>query len=198
MVKLIMDSATAFLYIAMFENEKPIWTYLEKGNNNHSEKLTVLLRRMFEETAKTLEDIDVIHVGKGPGSYTGVRVALMVAKMFSWVKNIPLYTFSSLDLLLTGHSNHEGTYIVRLDAKRGNSFAKIARIENNILTTLMEECFIENEELDKIASTEYPNAVSLPEATKDDFHGERLADMLMLSLVEDVFMLVPSYLRSGL
>jgi len=198
MIKLIMDSATAYLYIALLENDRLTWTYLEKGNNNHSEKLTILLRRMFDETAKKVEDIDQIHVGKGPGSYTGVRVALMVAKMFAWVKNIPIYTFSSLDLLLTSHMEQDGTYIVGIDAKRGNTFAKIARIEGGLLTTVKAECFISNETLHQIGKTEHPDAHIITEAKEHHFKGERLEAMRTLTLVEDVFTLVPSYLRSGL
>ena len=64
---------------------------------------------------KKVEDIDSIVITEGPGSYTGVRIAMTIAKVFAATKKIDLYTISTLQLY-AGNLNNT---LVLLDA-RGN------------------------------------------------------------------------------
>lgn len=64
------------------------------------------------------KDINEILVGRGPGSYTGVRISGTIAKVLALVRNCKLYSFSTLDLLLCHKVGTSGTYIARIVAKK--------------------------------------------------------------------------------
>lgn len=53
---------------------------------------------MMDKAGKKPEDIDQVVITRGPGSYTGVRIAMTIAKVFCATRNRPLYTIGTLDL----------------------------------------------------------------------------------------------------
>jgi tRNA threonylcarbamoyladenosine biosynthesis protein TsaB len=165
---------------------------LLEGNNNHSEKLIDVLKEFLEKNNLTVDNIDEIYVGKGPGSYTGVRIACTVAKVMAYAKNKKLYSFSSLDLILSNKLNKPGTYQVVMDARRGNSFAKVVKVNNNDIEILFDEAFVENSVLEEQYS-EFPVI-----DVEDTYY--RVDLLLKFNLVKeekDIHAFVPTYLRSG-
>jgi tRNA threonylcarbamoyladenosine biosynthesis protein TsaB len=66
---------------------------------NHSELLTVFIGDLFRDNGITFRDLDAVAVSKGPGSYTGLRIGISVAKGISYAMNIPLISVGSLDAL---------------------------------------------------------------------------------------------------
>ena len=97
MKRLFLDTSNKYLYIAVMDNDQILFSHVQEGNNNHSETLVGVLENIFKENNLSIDDISEIYVGRGPGSYTGVRVACTVAKVLAYVKNIKLFSFSSLD-----------------------------------------------------------------------------------------------------
>jgi len=192
-----MDSSTSFLYILLLQDETILWKYLEEGNNDHSEKLNVLIKKMIDDTKIEISNIDQIIVGKGPGSYTGVRVGMTVAKTFAWAKNIPLYTFGSLDMIAASKMNQDGIYVVMLDARRGNSFVKIIESKNRFVTTLLEDTFMSNQAIEELVASKYPNAIIVNQVEHSSFDYEALVSFHMIHKVEDIYSFVPNYVRSG-
>ena len=165
---------------------------LLEGNNNHSEKLIDVLKEFLEKNDLTVDNIDEIYVGKGPGSYTGVRIACTVAKVMAYAKGKKLYSFSSLDLLLSNKLNKPGTYRVVMDARRGNSFAKVVKVNANSIEVLFDEAFVENSVLEEKFS-DYPVI-----DVEDTYY--RVDLLLRFNLVKeekDIHAFVPTYLRSG-
>lgn len=197
MTKLIMDSSTSFLYILLLQEETVLWKYLEEGNNDHSEKLNVLIKKMLEDTKIEIANIDQIIVGRGPGSYTGVRVSMTVAKTFAWAKKIPLYTFGSLDMIASSKMIQNGVYVVMLDARRGNSFVKIIESKNHCVTTLLEDAFMSNQAIEELVASKYPNAIIVNQVERSSFDYEVLISFHMIHKVEDIYGFVPNYVRSG-
>ena len=57
------------------------------GKNDHSETLVDFLEKFLKEHNVNLEDINEICVGRGPGSYTGLRIAGTVGKVLAYTKN---------------------------------------------------------------------------------------------------------------
>lgn len=98
MITLGIDTSHLFLVIALLENGKNIASLQENCWKRQSEELFPRLEQLLEECGKTTEDIGKIIVTLGPGSYTGVRIALTLAKVFGAMKHIPVYTLSSLQL----------------------------------------------------------------------------------------------------
>ena len=66
---------------------------------NHSKVLTVFIDELFKENNLKTESIDAVAVSKGPGSYTGLRIGVSVAKGLCYGLNIPLISINSLEVL---------------------------------------------------------------------------------------------------
>jgi tRNA threonylcarbamoyl adenosine modification protein YeaZ len=122
-----MDSSTNYLYLALY-SDKEISSFLRNGKNDHSETLVDVLDKFLKENNVTVDDITEIFVGRGPGSYTGVRISGTVAKVLALIKNKKLYSFSTLDLLLASKINEDGLYMPRIVAKKNHSYFKLAKI----------------------------------------------------------------------
>ena len=90
MKQLFLDTSNQYLYLAVIENGSILFEHKQIGNNNHSETLIYVIEECFKKNNITVDDLDEIFVGRGPGSYTGVRVACTVAKVLAYAKNIKL------------------------------------------------------------------------------------------------------------
>ncbi len=190
MKTMFMDTSTQNLFVGFFEDNNIIYYYTQAGNNNHSDYLLTNIENGLKEHDLKVSDFDRIIVGIGPGAYTGLRVGLTVAKMFSWTLNIPLYTISSLDILFTGVKN-DGIYPVATKAKKDYVYSKVLEIKNGNYNVLKEEVFLEK--------TLFLESLKQYNVTK--FIDENNFELNLLNLerfitkVEDVTFLEPNYLR---
>ena len=192
MFDLIIDTSYKYLYIALVKEGKVYRERMQEGNNNHSEMLTDRLNNHFKEANVSVNEVKRVIVGKGPGSYTGLRVAGTVAKVFAHCKNIPLWCFSSLDLLLSPYLNQDGTYVAYMDARRGGAFAKAVSIVDGIYQVILEDIYIPFSDLQSL----YPDAIYI-NADDPKYAIGSLIEKGLIEEVKDVHSYVPNYLRSG-
>ena len=96
MKTIIMDSANKYLVVALYENQKCLASLQEEGNRKQSEYAIVYLQKLLQENHLKMSDFDEMVITIGPGSYTGVRVALTIAKTLNATMNIKVKTVSSL------------------------------------------------------------------------------------------------------
>lgn len=66
---------------------------------DHAKKVALFVDELLRETGVQPSDLDAIAVGKGPGSYTGLRIGVSFAKGMCYALNIPLIALGSLDAL---------------------------------------------------------------------------------------------------
>ncbi|OMF22347.1 tRNA (adenosine(37)-N6)-threonylcarbamoyltransferase complex dimerization subunit type 1 TsaB [Paenibacillus sp. FSL H8-0548] len=103
---LALDTATAAMAAAIVSGEDvraEIQTWAER---NHSVHVVSHIKEMLIKSGLAEESIDAIAVGNGPGSYTGMRIAVSVAKTLAWVWNKPLVAVSSLEAIAYGAWHH--------------------------------------------------------------------------------------------
>ena len=134
MYTLILDSATKILYVALVNDDKIVYQKYISGKNDHAKSIVFCVDEALAIAGITTDNLDKIVVGIGPGSYTGVRMAVTVAKMMASFKNIPLYTVSTLFLMASGL---KGKVLSTIDARRGNAFSAVIDTNNNEI--LLEE-----------------------------------------------------------
>ena len=96
MTTLIMDTSNQYLLVALYEDGKCLETVQELGSKRQSENAIPYLSSLLEKHNKELLNIDEFVLTIGPGSYTGERVALAIAKTLSVVAPIKLKVISSL------------------------------------------------------------------------------------------------------
>lgn len=119
MYRLVLDTALDYSYLGILEDDNILYESYELGKNNHSETLMPKLESALKDNNIALKDIKEVYVGIGPGSYTGVRIAVVIGKMLTVMNNITLYTFSSLFSLV---SNKTFECYAFVDSRRGNCY----------------------------------------------------------------------------
>ena len=94
----------------------------------HAEVLMELIEACLDQSKTTYNDLNRIGVTIGPGSFTGVRVGMSVARGLGLSLNIPVLGISTLDACeaKAEKSRHDGKLVTLLDAKRGELYCKIA------------------------------------------------------------------------
>lgn len=115
---LFINSATTNLVVAIINSGKLAYIYDNNDGHDTSSKMMKVLAEAFEKSNLHPKDIDKIFVVNGPGSFTGIRVGLTVAKTMAYALNIPIVLISSLEVMASGNG---GTAII--DARRGYVFA---------------------------------------------------------------------------
>src|SRR5574344_1743578 len=102
MVNILIDCSNVDLAIGLSENHKVIAKREYEAWQQQSELLVGELDKMLKANKVTRDQIAAVVVSKGPGSYTGVRIALSVAKVLSFALNCPLFLASSLEMMKDG------------------------------------------------------------------------------------------------
>ncbi|MBR2812216.1 MAG: tRNA (adenosine(37)-N6)-threonylcarbamoyltransferase complex dimerization subunit type 1 TsaB [Solobacterium sp.] len=120
MTILCMDTSHIFLTLALIRDDQVIAGVMEACWKHQSEEFFPKLMAMMDQAHVTPEDIDAVVVGEGPGSYTGVRIAMTAAKVFCMDGSADLYKVSSLQLLA---GNESGRVLVDARSHRAYTCA---------------------------------------------------------------------------
>ncbi len=96
MKTIIMDTSNTFLVIALYEDTQCIDKYQEEGNKRQSEYALTYLNQMLKKNNVNVLEVDEMIITIGPGSYTGQRVALTIAKTLAAISKIKIKAVSSL------------------------------------------------------------------------------------------------------
>ena len=121
---LYIDTSSSYLYTAIVEDNKVLKEIKEEYGQSLSEVALPRIASMFEETKLNPKDINKIIVVNGPGSFTGIRIGLTIAKVYAWGLNIPITTIYSLEAMAIS-SNNNTYHVPLINARRGFVFAAI-------------------------------------------------------------------------
>lgn len=124
MLVLAIDTSNTTLSIALVNDEQSLLEITETTKNDHSKRLMPAIERLFKETGYEPKQLDCIAVAEGPGSYTGVRIGVTVAKMLAWTLGKPLVSMSSLELVAR-NMMEDGLVVPLFDARRETIFAGV-------------------------------------------------------------------------
>jgi tRNA threonylcarbamoyladenosine biosynthesis protein TsaB len=122
MKRLFIDSSTALMYVGLAKDDILRDFSIRVAKRDHAKYMVDRIDQIIRRNNMTIDEIDEIIVGIGPGSYTGIRIAVMVAKMIGFTKGIPLRTISSLFFMTSGY---RGRVAAMIDARRGNVFSAV-------------------------------------------------------------------------
>ena len=99
MINLFIDTSRKELSVALTSNESLIDKVNVESHSKHSNYLMDTLNDMFNNNSMNIYDVDNIVVTNGPGSFTGIRVGITIAKTLAWTLSKKLYELSTLDAL---------------------------------------------------------------------------------------------------
>lgn len=122
----------------------------------HSESLHPFIQEVMSAAGRKLTDLDAVAVGKGPGSYTGLRIGVSAAKGLAYALNIPLISATGLEMLALKMTQEndvaEGDLLVpMLDARRMEVYTAIFSHRGNPIS-MVEARVIERGGLDHLAA----------------------------------------------
>ena len=120
--------------------------YFEKGLR-HGRELVPSLEEILSQQGLKIEEVDLISVSIGPGSYTGLRVGVMAAKALAFAMNKPLIGVPTLDVLAE-NAPKEAEYVAPIvDAKRSEVYTSLYKKLEQKRKRLWEFLVIRPEEL---------------------------------------------------
>ena len=104
MNKLIIDAANKNIFL-MIINKNNIYNTTHKNNKINYEKLVILITDFLSLNNLQINDISLIYINRGPGSFAGIRNSLSIIKAIHFVKKIDYYCYSFQDF--KGENNIE-------------------------------------------------------------------------------------------
>ena len=115
---LAICSALNNSYLALEYENKILSEIIKSDENYHSLYLVEKIKKLFEINNFSMNCLDFVAVNVGPGSFTGIRVALTIAKIISGELNIPLVPLDTANILLEAYNAD----IFMADARRDMYF----------------------------------------------------------------------------
>ena len=172
---LALDTSTEYCSVALWQdgavNERS-----ELVGQKHSEMLMAMLDALLKESDVRINQLDAIAFGKGPGSFTGVRIACGVAQGLALGADLSVVGVCTLEALAQA-SGHDKV-IAALDARMGEIY--LAAYEKNMgdWEAVSEPCLCEAKDSPKVSGEEWFGAGSgyaLQEAALQLHYGQQLS-----------------------
>ena len=138
MISLCMDSAYKQLVLGLYKDKELLAGISLEAFKKQSETIFVELNRLLKETNLDYKDIDRVIITKGPGSYTGIRIAMTIAKVLCSQMHKELYTISTMQL----YAGIEKQANVILDARSQRAYVahvEDGQIQGNIQVLTLDE-----------------------------------------------------------
>ena len=139
MVTVLLDSSNTNLSVGIARDNLLLESISYEAWQRQSEYMIPELNKLFEKYNVSQEEIKEVVVAKGPGSYTGVRIAITIAKTIAVSLDAKLYAVSSLRVQKDG----KNPSICLINARSGRSYIGVFEGENVIL----EDQIMKNEDV---------------------------------------------------
>ena len=142
-----IDTSSLATSVAVIEDNKLICEYTVNTKKTHSQKLMPMIENMLNISDLNINEIDLIAVCEGPGSFTGLRIAMATAKAIAHVNNLPIVGINSVELLAGNMNLCEKNICSILDAQRTQVYMGQYKYDNNKLVELKGVDVVDIDEL---------------------------------------------------
>lgn len=140
MTILAIDTSNNALGIALLEDNQVLGEYITNLKKNHSVRILPAIQTLMNDCERIPADLTKIVVAKGPGSYTGLRIGITIAKTLAWTLQIPLVGISSLEALASGTGRYFNGYLSPIfDARRGQVYTGLYQFKNGEIVTMEQD-----------------------------------------------------------
>ena len=116
---LAIDTATRYASLALYDGTGIISEQTWYSKNNHSVEMLPAIDRMLSRQGLTPSDLTGVAVAKGPGSFTGLRIGMSIAKGLCLALDIPIVAIPTLDIITYAAGDPGGPVLAVLQAGRG-------------------------------------------------------------------------------
>lgn len=125
---LSIDTSTRGCTVALHQDQQLLANYELLAERSSSGMLTTLIQHTVEHSGHSLSQLDAIAVAKGPGSYTGLRIAVSTAKGLCFALDKPLIGIATLEAMtaqITPFYTKDTLFCPMIDARRMEVFCAI-------------------------------------------------------------------------
>lgn len=129
---LYIDTSSSFLYAGITEEGKLLAECKKRFDHDLSKEALKEIIHLFELASLKPEQIDKIIVVNGPGSFTGIRIGITIAKVYAWSLKTKITTITSLEAMAISSTN-EKVKVPMMDARRGYVYASAYDKDNKII-----------------------------------------------------------------
>ena len=211
---LSLETSTPICSIAIHQNGLLLGEKSVDLPGAHSEKLMGMIETLLNGSSIGKEQINAVAVSEGPGSYTGLRIGVSVAKGLAFAGDIPLIAVSTLAALANGakpRMEKPGCVVAMLDARRMEVYREVFDYDLNTISELDSEIIDErsySELLDKgkvffigdavkkvSEVISHPNAVFLNIPISAEYVGDIAFKKFQSEEFADLAYFVPNYLK---
>ncbi len=130
MLTLALESSAKAASAAVFEDGKMLSFTIQNAGLTHSRTLLPMAEGLIKGLDKSMTDIGLVAVSRGPGSFTGLRIGLAEAKGLCWALDIPAVGVSTLEAMAYGGPILDGQMLCCcMDARRGQVYNALFTVE---------------------------------------------------------------------
>lgn len=183
MIWLGIDTANTPLSVAIVKDGNVLTEVNSSMALNHSLRAMPVIEELFRTVQMEPKQLDAIAVSEGPGSYTGVRIGVTIAKTLAWTLQVPLVGVSSLKALAANASYFPGVICPLFDARRNHVYAGLYEEVDGLLTSVLEDGHLAIDELlDALAGRgQQVLFIGKDVAMYEEKIKERLADLAVIA-----------------
>ena len=124
MTALAFDTSTDIMGVCL-ERDENYYIYTAKAGLKHSENLLKEIDHLYSGSGTDKKSTELIVCAKGPGSFTGLRIGMSIAKGLADGFGCPVVSVPTLDILAYGYDYIDGAVMPIIDAKSGKVFTAV-------------------------------------------------------------------------
>ena len=136
---LALETSAVTASAAVTEDDRLLAQSFQNSGLTHSATLMPMVSDLLKNTGLALQDMDVIAVAAGPGSFTGVRIGVAAAKGLAWPEDKPCAPCSTLESMAWQCAHVGGEICAAMDARRNQVYCARFRAEGGALIRLTED-----------------------------------------------------------
>lgn len=148
---LSFDTSTRAASVAIMKDDELVGELIINDKRTHSQKLMPMLENLMNLADMSIDDIDLLAVCVGPGSFTGLRIAMATVKAMAHAKNLNIVEVDSLEGLAHNVASSSKKIIPILDAQGNMLYTSSYRSEGGRLIALSDIELVDmNDLIDRI------------------------------------------------
>lgn len=146
---LALESSAAAASCALLEDGKLTGEFFCNISQTHSQTLMPLTEQLLLTAGLTLPELDLLAVSAGPGSFTGLRIAMSAVKGMAYGANLPCMGVSTLEALAWNLRGFEGIAAAVMDARCSQVYTALFTLADGMVVRLTEDAALTIDELGK-------------------------------------------------
>lgn len=163
---LALETSAKAVSAAVVENGVVLASAYQNMGLTHSVTLMPLVDSMLQNAGLTAQDMGLVAVAAGPGSFTGLRIGISAAKGLAWALSLPCCGVSTLEAMAENARDFEGTVICAMDARRQQIYNAVFDCADGALTRRCEDRAIALETLAEELKTDRNRKIIVGDGAK--------------------------------